>query len=161
MTFCLSAALQQYLSEKMLFPCYQSCTHTHTRFLTALFPGLLRSASTREVKPIWILLKQETVSASGISCAICKSAPCSRQITRPAPRRFFTGRMPFLPPNQQHQSTEGIQCSTFPNNWHSTQCRHGELFDFVDIRWLDALCPVLVMFGVYIDLFYKWKIVCL
>ena len=23
---------------------------------------------------------------------------------------FFTGRMPFLPPNQQHQSTEGNQC---------------------------------------------------
>jgi len=22
---------------------------------------------------------------------------------------FFTGRMPFLPPNQQHQSTEGKQ----------------------------------------------------
>jgi len=26
---------------------------------------------------------------------------------------FFTGRMPFLPPNQQRQSTEGIQYSTF------------------------------------------------
>jgi len=25
----------------------------------------------------------------------------------PQPPRFFTGRMPFLPPNQQHQSTEG------------------------------------------------------
>ena len=24
------------------------------------------------------------------------------------PLRFFTGQMPFLPPNQQHQSTEGI-----------------------------------------------------
>ena len=23
------------------------------------------------------------------------------------PLKFFTGRMPFLPPNQQHQSTEG------------------------------------------------------
>jgi len=23
------------------------------------------------------------------------------------PPKFFTGRMPFLPPNQQHQSTEG------------------------------------------------------
>jgi len=23
------------------------------------------------------------------------------------PSLFFTGRMPFLPPNQQHQSTEG------------------------------------------------------
>ena len=58
-------------------------THTHTR-LTALCPGLPRWAGTRKVKPIWILLEQETVSGSGISWAICKSAPCSRQITMPA-----------------------------------------------------------------------------
>jgi len=25
-----------------------------------------------------------------------------------SPLSLFTGRMPFLPPNQQHQSTEGI-----------------------------------------------------
>ena len=83
-------------------------THTHTR-LTALCPGLPRWAGTRKVKPIWILLEQETVSGSGISWAICKSAPCSRQITTPAPHYsvFFTVRMPFLPPNQQCQSTEG------------------------------------------------------
>ena len=84
-------------------------THTHT-CLTALFPGLPRWAGARKVKPIWILLKQETVSGSGISWAICKSAPRSRQITTPAPyHSVFTGRMPFLPPNQQRQSTEGIQ----------------------------------------------------
>ena len=59
-------------------------THTHTR-LTALFPGLPRWAGTRKVKPIWILLKQEPVSGSGISWDICKSAPHSRQITTPAP----------------------------------------------------------------------------
>ena len=83
-------------------------THTHTR-LTALFPGLPGWASTRKVKTIWILLKQETVSGSGISWAICKSAPCSRQTTTPAPHRsVFTGRMPFLSPNQQRQSTEGV-----------------------------------------------------
>ena len=35
-------------------------THTHIR-LTVLFPGLPRWAGTRKVKPIWILLKQETV----------------------------------------------------------------------------------------------------
>ena len=65
-------------------------------------------ASTRKVKPIWILLKQETVSGSGISWATCKSAPRSRQITTPAPHHsVFTGRMPFLPPNQQRQITEG------------------------------------------------------
>ena len=60
--------------------------NTHTR-LTALFPGLPRWAGTRKVKPIWILLKQETVSGSGISWNICKSAPHSRQITTPAPHR--------------------------------------------------------------------------
>ena len=59
-------------------------THTHTH-LMAFFPGLPRCAGTRKVKPIWILLKQETVSGSGISWAICKSAPCYRQITMPAP----------------------------------------------------------------------------
>ena len=83
-------------------------TPLHTR-LTALCPGLPGWAGTRKVQPIWILLKQQTVSGSGISLPICKSAPCSRQITMPAPHHssFFTGRMLFLPPNQQHHSTEG------------------------------------------------------
>ena len=58
--------------------------HTYTR-LTALCPGLPGWAGTRKVKPIWISLKQETVSGSGISWAVCKSAPRSRQITTPAP----------------------------------------------------------------------------
>jgi len=52
----------------------------HTPRLTALCPGLPRSAGTRKVKPILILLKQETVSGNGISWAICKSAPRFRQI---------------------------------------------------------------------------------
>ena len=74
----------------------------------ALFLGLSGQASTRKVNPILILLKQETVSGSGISWAICKSVPHFRQITKPAPTtQFFTGRMPFLPPNQQRQSIEG------------------------------------------------------
>ena len=48
------------------------------------------------------------MSGSGISWAICKSASRSRQITTPGPHHcFFAGRMPFLPPNQQRQSTEG------------------------------------------------------
>jgi len=54
------------------------------------------------------LLEQEIVSGSGISLAICKSAPHPRQITMPASHHsVFTGWMPFLPPNQQRQSTEG------------------------------------------------------
>jgi len=82
-------------------PIWLPSCYTHT-------PGTTQWAGTRKVKPIWILLKQETVSGSGISLATCKSAPRSRQITMPAAHRsvFFTGRMPFLPPNQQCQSTE-------------------------------------------------------
>jgi len=75
----------------------------------ALCPGLSRWPGTRKVKPIWILLKQETAGGSGISWAICKSAPRPRQIPVPAPyHSIFTSCMPFLPPNQQCQSTEGI-----------------------------------------------------
>ena len=67
------------------------------------FPGLTRSASIRKVKPIWILLKQVTVSCSGISWAIC-----SRQITMPAQHHSVLYRpMLFLPHNQQCQCTEG------------------------------------------------------
>ena len=74
-------------------------THTHTR-LMALFPGLPRWASTRKVKPIWILLKQVTVSGSGISSAICKSAPCSRQTTTPALHHSVFYRPDALPAAQ-------------------------------------------------------------
>ena len=66
---------------------HQSHTHTHTS-LTALCPGLPGWAGTRKVTPIWIFLKQQTVSGSDISWAICKSAPRSRQITMPAPHRL-------------------------------------------------------------------------
>ena len=46
---------------------------------------------------------------SGISWTICKqSAPRSRQITTPTLHHsIFTGRMLFLTPNQQCQSTKG------------------------------------------------------
>ena len=48
------------------------------------------------------------MSGSGIDWAICKPAPRFRQIPRQYPTtQFFTGRMPFLPPNEQRQSTEG------------------------------------------------------
>jgi len=74
-------------------------THTNTR-LTALCLGLPGWAGTRKEKPVWILLKQETVSGSGISWAICKSAPRSRQITTPAPPplRFLQAGCPSCCP---------------------------------------------------------------
>jgi len=81
--------------------------HTHTR-LTALFWDYPGEPVPERQKPIWILLKQETLSSSGISWAICESAPRSRQTTMPAPHHsVFTSRMPFLLPNN---SVKALKC---------------------------------------------------
>ena len=85
-------------------------THSHTHPFNGPLSRTTRVSRYQKGKPIWILLNQETVSGSGISWTICKSALRSRQIDNHAstpPLSFFTGRMPFLPPNQQRQSTEG------------------------------------------------------
>jgi len=43
------------------------------------------------------------------SAGLCKSAPHPGQPRQHPTTQFFTGRMPFLTPNQQRQSTEGIK----------------------------------------------------
>ena len=90
-------------------------THTHTR-LTAICPGLPGWAGTRKAKPIWILLKQETVSDSGISWAICKSAPRSRQITTPAPHRsvFLQAGCPSCRPTNSVKALK----AHYTTNWN-------------------------------------------
>jgi len=84
--------------------------HAHTR-LTALCMGLPGWAGTRKVKPIWILLKQEIVSGNGISWAICKSAPCSRQITTPAPHHSVFYWPDALPAAQPTVSKHWRHCT--------------------------------------------------
>ena len=76
----------------------QRLTNTHTHTLNGpLCPGLPGWVGTRRVKPIWILLKQETMSVCGVSWAICKSAPCFRQMTTPAPHHSVFYRLDTLP----------------------------------------------------------------
>ena len=77
-----------------------SHTHTHTRPFNGPFSGTTQVSRYQKVKPIWILLKQETVSGSGISWAICKSASCSRQTTTPAPHPSVFYRPDALPATQ-------------------------------------------------------------
>jgi len=76
-----------------------TCIHTHIPFNGPL-SGTTRVSRYQKGKPIWILLKQETVSGSGISWAICKSAPHSRQITMPVPHHSVFYRPDTLPAAQ-------------------------------------------------------------
>ena len=95
--------------------CMTSCTVYTCTYLTALFPGLPGSASNKKVKPIWILLKQETVSGSGISWAICKCAPCSRQITMPAPHHsvFLQAGCPSCRPTNSIKALKALLHALF------------------------------------------------
>ena len=88
------------ICKRKLICILQVTTHTHTHPFNSHFPGLPRWAGTRKVKPIWILLKQGTMSSSGISWAICKSAPRSRQITMPTPHHSVFFRPDALPAAQ-------------------------------------------------------------
>jgi len=74
-------------------------THTHTHPFNGPLSRNTRVSRYQKGKPIWILLKQETVSGSGIIRAVCKSAPRSRQITTPAPNHcFLQARCPSCHP---------------------------------------------------------------
>jgi len=68
----------------VLVVCFpQSTSHTHP--FNGPLSGTTRVSRYQKAKTNWILLKQETLSGSGISWAMCMSAPRSRQITTPAP----------------------------------------------------------------------------
>ena len=116
---------------------WKTVTHTHTR-LTALFPGLPGWAGTRKVKPIWILLNQETVSGSGISWAICKSAPRFRQITTPAPHHSVFCRPDALPAAQPTASKHWRQ--QLGEKWTSSS--HAKAGD----RWKSNLIELVFCF---------------
>ena len=83
--------------------CSELYKERHTHPFNSPFSGTTRVSRYQKGKPILILLKQDTVSSSGISWDICKSATRSRQITT---TQFFTSWVPFLLSNQQRQSTE-------------------------------------------------------
>ena len=91
-----------------------SKTHTHTTVLLLVWnmSGSTRvsgyqKGKTKKVKTNLDLLEQEIVRGSGICWAIRKSALHADNHANIPPLSFFTGRMPFLTPNQQRQSTEG------------------------------------------------------
>jgi len=91
---------------------YQLIWHTYP--FNGPFSGTTRVSRYQKGKPIWILLKQETVSGSGISWAICKPAPRSRQITMPAPHHSVFYRPDALPAAQPTASKHWINVAI---NW--------------------------------------------
>ena len=90
-------------------------TYTHTR-LTALFRDYPGEPVPERLNQI--LLKQETVSGSGISWAICKSASRSRQMTTPAPHySFLQAGCPSYHPTNSVKALKAINKHMGQKGW--------------------------------------------
>jgi len=89
----------------------------------------------RKVKPIWILLKQETVSGSGISWDICKSAPRSRQITKPAPTTLLQAGCPSCRPTNSVKALLNM-CKRNKNNLQLEYCTGFQFHDHLNANVL-------------------------
>jgi len=113
--------------QKLLWQLSITHTHTHTR-LTALCPGLPRSAGTRKVKPICILLKQQTVSGSGICWAIFKYASRSRQPRQHPTAQFLQAGCPSWRPTNSVKALKETTVNYYIVNYYSSYC---ELLPFV------------------------------
>jgi len=96
------------------FYVWQCCTDNIGRGITIIITqhtfngplsGTTQVSRYQKGKTNLDLLEQETVSGSGISWAIWKSAPRPRQITMPAPHHSVFYRPDALPAD--HTSTEG------------------------------------------------------
>jgi len=82
---------------------YVTHTHTHNRFTGA---GT-RKVKPGRVKPVWIYWSKRqwvAVAFAGLYASLHLIPDNHANIP---PLICFTDRMPFLPPIQQHQSTEG------------------------------------------------------
>ena len=78
-----------------------SVPHTHTR-LTALCPGLPGWAGTRKVKPNLDFTEARDSEWQWHQLGHMQVCTSLQTDNHPAPNHsVFTGRMPFLPPNQQ------------------------------------------------------------
>jgi len=84
-------------------------THTHTR-LAALFSGITWVSQYQKGKTSLDFTKARDSEWQWHQLGhmqVCTSLQTDNHAST-SPLSFFTGQMPFLPPNQQHQSTEGI-----------------------------------------------------
>ena len=131
-------------------------THTHT-CLTALGPGLPGWAGTRKVKPIWITGARDSEwqwHQLG-RMQVCTSLQRDNHASTP-PLSFFTDRMPFLPPDQQCQSTEG-------NKWNSVVQQSHKLMQYYFIIRHSSYCPgntIISLLNINLPMFFNETSIC-
>ena len=118
---CYVECIAKYITIKQLdmtwtqkpasLPRQSSYSKTHTRSV-ALFPGLPGWAGTRIIKPIWILLKQETVASAGpyAHMQVCTSLQTDNHASTP-PLHFLQAGCPSCRPNNSVKALKATSYS--------------------------------------------------
>jgi len=99
--------------------------HTHIR-LMALCPGLPGWAGTKKVKPIWILLKQETVrQRMAVESAVCTSLQTDNHASTPLLSVYRLDALPAAQPTASKHWRQWVLMSikTKYKFWHGTDYR--------------------------------------
>jgi len=89
-------------------------TNTHTHPFNGPLSGTTRVSQYQKGKAN---LDFTEARVSEWQWQVCTSLRTDNHASTP-PLSFFTGRMPFLPPNQQRQSTEGTMLRTKWTGFH-------------------------------------------
>ena len=107
-TLQASPSLPSYTSQKY------SLVHTHTQPFNGLLSGTTRVGRyQKKHTPSFILdffVEPGVIMEAEAPAVRVDATPFGLTTPQhPQPPHVFTGRMPFLPPNQQHQSTAGVK----------------------------------------------------
>ena len=99
-------------------------THTHTQPFNGPLSRTTRVSQYQKGKTNLDFTKQETVSGSGITWAVCKSAPCSRQITMPAPHHSFyrPDACPSCRPTNSVIALKAQSIKSIPVHYYDCRC---------------------------------------
>jgi len=120
---CISCCLHRSKCTSVLVAYKKQTTTTTTPFYSPLdfvqdyLGEPVPERQNQEGKTNLGLLEQEIVSGSGISWAICKSAPCPRQAIMPASHHSVFYRLDALPAAQPTASKRWRQKVYFSSTW--------------------------------------------
>ena len=100
--------MTEYLLTEYHLKLFSTSNNTHTR-LMALLSGITQVSQYQKGKTNLDFTEARDTEWQWHQLGdmqVCTSLQTDNHASTP-PLSFFTGRMPFLPPNQQRQSTEG------------------------------------------------------
>ena len=113
-------------------------SHTHTHPFNGPFSGTTRMSRYQKGKTNLNFTEARDSEWQWHQLGICKSPPCSRQITTPAPDHSVFYRLDALPAAQPTASKHWRHCTTVHNMWKLLLARPLHLQPLSPVLWVQS-----------------------